>query len=250
MIAHTVSSKGTRLIDYEPISRDPMTSDLRKADITTVTRVLEDPNSLLVQAFNSEPWPAKDVFEQKLKILDRPLLFQVCMIDNVSRSKLTQVDELQVMIDPRRQKVDRLSTSRDRQELISEVNIDEDDDNNGVTSSNANNNQTTSAAKETGNLNQHVYKLTLQDKNGNLFYAINLESIPGLKTCFFGSKLILLPGAVFNRGMFTFTNSTVKLMYGLIQQWNEGKLQKVSDYLQNELNAQNPILNANGKRTA
>lgn len=231
-----------------------MTSDLRKVDITTVTNVLEDPNSLIVKAFNNETWPTKDIFQQKLITVNRPLLFQVCMIENISRSKLTQVDELQVVIDPRRQKVDRLSTSRDCQQLISEVNLDDDDDD-GTTSyhnnsgvGNGDSNYTNN--KDAGNLNQHVYKLILQDKKGNLFYAINLDPIPALKTCFLGSKLIILPGAKFNRGMFTFNNSTVKLMYGLIQQWNDGKLQKVTEYLQNELDSQNPTLNANGKRNS
>ncbi|CDO93812.1 unnamed protein product [Kluyveromyces dobzhanskii CBS 2104] len=224
-----------------------MTTDLRTVDITTVTSVSEDPDSLIVKAFHSETWSTEDVFQQRLRPVDRPLLFQVCMIENISRSKLAQVDELQVVIDPRRQKVDRISTSRDRQQLISEVNVEDDgDEQNGV----ANTDSSYTNNKDAGNLNQHVYRLILQDRNGNLFYAINLDSIPALKTCFLGSKLILLPGSRFNRGMFTFTNSTVKLMYGLIQQWNDGKLQKVTDYLQHELKAQNPTLNANGKRTS
>ena len=199
-----------------------MTTDLRKADLTTVTIVTDDPNSLITIAFHNETWPTDKMFEQKQVTVNNPLLFQICMIENISRSKLNQTDELQILIDPRKQKVDRLSTSRDRQQLISEVNVDEDNNNEMGTDSSIDPGSNHST-KDVGNLNQHIYKLTLQDRKGNLFFAINLDSVPGLKTCLLGSKIIILPGSQFSRGMFSFTNNTVKLMYGLISQWNEDK---------------------------
>lgn len=230
-----------------------MSIDLRKADLTTVSSYNHDPDSLLTTAFRNETWPSNDLFNQKLKVVERPILFQICMIENISRSKLSQIEEYQVLSDPKKQKVDRLRTSRERQELISEVRMDDEDDEGVMVNAEQINSTApkgggSGPAGDVGNVDQHVYKLILQDRLGNMFFAINLDSIPGLKTCMLGSKIILLPGSRFSRGMFTFTNKTVKLMYGLISTWNEQRLQKLTAYLENELALHKSMVNDVGKR--
>ncbi|AGO10644.1 AaceriAFR458Cp [[Ashbya] aceris (nom. inval.)] len=172
--------------------------------------------TLLREAYQSAAWGAAGREQQRCQVVDRKLLFQVCMVENVSRSRLAQVDEYHVRLAPRKQMVDRVGAGK---ELVRDVDVDKDGDQPATDERQA----------------PAVYKLTLQDKSGNLFYAMNVETIGALKTVMLGAKLVILPGAVFNRGVFLLTASTARLLFGLIPSWNGDKEHKVCAYLEHLL---------------
>ncbi|AAS53829.1 AFR458Cp [Eremothecium gossypii ATCC 10895] len=204
------------------------------ADITQLTeeQVNAGPDgavgTLLKEAYQSAVWGGEGREQQRCQAVNRKLLFQVCMVENVSRSRLAQVDEYHVRLAPRKQMVDRVGAGK---ELVSSVDVDSDS------------NQPAADERQA----PAVYKLTLQDKSGGLFYAMNVEAIGALKTVMLGAKLVILPGAVFNRGIFLLTASTVRLLFGLIPSWNGGKEHKVCAYLECLLEEER-VATGSGKR--
>lgn len=53
---------------------------------------------IVFRAYQNEPWLAGTasnlILDKKLVIVDRELLFQVLMVENITKSKLTQIDLL------------------------------------------------------------------------------------------------------------------------------------------------------------
>ncbi|EGA60320.1 Rmi1p [Saccharomyces cerevisiae FostersO] len=136
---------------------------------------------IVFRAYQNEPWLAGTasnlILDKKLVIVDRELLFQVLMVENITKSKLTQIDDIKTKLDPKKQKVDRLRSGAQgngakKYEVITQVDMEDDGnvaDNNCAKENNSNNNS--SAAK-----NKAVFKLTLQSKSGDVFFCYQLDS--------------------------------------------------------------------------
>ncbi|AET37630.1 Rmi1p Ecym_1401 [Eremothecium cymbalariae DBVPG len=204
--------------------------------------------SLLREAYDNEPWDSVKVQEQRCKAVDRKLLFQICMVENVTKSKLAQVDEYGVRLNPRKQMVDRMGSAK-HQDLVTSVDVDADDDNNGDRGTGMKSNGDGGCSPlATANESYHVYKLTVQDKTGQLFYLMNLEPIAAFKAAMLGGKLIVLPGGIFNRGVFLVTNSTVQMIFGLIPSWNSNREQKLCAYLEYKLEEEREMQSTPGRK--
>lgn len=213
-----------------------LSSDIVQVDPAVIEASVHGFNSdIFREAYLSPSWSNVKVEDQCCIIVDRKLLFQICMIEDISRSKLSQVDEFEARLNPRKQMVDRIGSTK--RKLISAIDVYSD--------------ESTVPSNEYGSTNNGniIYKLTLQDKSGNMFFAINTEPIPALRTSMLGAKLVILPGAVFHRGVFMFTNSTHRTLFGLIPSWNVDKDLKILSYLEQKLaNERKPRFSAEGKR--
>ncbi|SCU95452.1 LANO_0E10396g1_1 [Lachancea nothofagi CBS 11611] len=224
-----------------------MSSAILTADITQCLDLVpsnaagNDRMRLMNEALTNAVWSPQNIGDQKLVTVQKPLLFQVCMVENIGKSKLSQLDDLKMRIDPKTQRIDRVSTSKNGpgttdgntdsgRQLITTMDIEADVP--------ADLEPTPVPVRD-----KSVFKLTLQDKSGAMYFAINLSSLNFLKndgnSCILGSKLVILPGAVFNRGMFTLRDSTVTFMGGMIQSWNRGRDYKLCEYLEAQLDPQN-----------
>lgn len=128
-------------------------------------------------------------------------------------------------------------------EVITQVDMEDDGnvaDNNCAKENNSNNNS--SAAK-----NKAVFKLTLQSKSGDVFFAINSTPI-SWSSCMLGSKIVILPGTVFNRGVFILKDSQVIFLGGINRVWNENRDQKFCDYLESKLQRDKQLVNGGSKK--
>lgn len=193
----------------------------------------------MIESYKNDTWSNNDIGNQSMVVVSKPLLFQICMIEDVSRSKLSQLDDINSRLDPKNQRVDRLNASRNvpgqnaqnrnsDTHLVTAIDIDSDMPMN-----------TSQVSPE-----QHVFKLTIQDKAGCMFYAVNLSPLNFLKndgvSCMLGSKAVILPGALFNRGVFLLQETTVTFMGGMIKSWNDGRDHKLCQYIEAKLEDQIP----------
>ncbi|CCC69242.1 hypothetical protein NCAS_0C02520 [Naumovozyma castellii] len=185
---------------------------------------------LVIKAYKDEGWfsnvAMSSMVEQKLCKVDRELLFQVLMVENISKSKLNQVDEIKTKLDPKNQKVDTLRSGKKappKYKMVNQVDVDEDNDNttNATSSRLANNAKT-------------VFKFTLQNKNGDVFFGVNTTVLPW-SSCLLGAKIIIKPGTIFNKGVFLLQDSNVIFLGGINKIWNENRDYKTCEYLEAKL---------------
>ncbi|CAI4053537.1 hypothetical protein SKDZ_16G2420 [Saccharomyces kudriavzevii ZP591] len=206
---------------------------------------------LVFRAYQNEPWLAgiaqNLILDKKLIVVDRELLFQVLMVENITKSKLTLIDDIKTRLNPRNQKVDRLRSgppqvnSAKKYEVITQVNM-EDEGNGSDNNRASNNNNNDSTAK-----NKAVFKLTLQNKSGDVFFAINSTPI-SWSSCTLGSKIVILPGTVFSRGVFILKDSQVIFLGGINRVWNENRDQKLCDYLESKLRRDKQFVNGGPRK--
>ncbi|EJS41296.1 nce4p [Saccharomyces arboricola H-6] len=207
---------------------------------------------LVCKAYQNEPWlagVAQDlILDKKLIVVDRELLFQILMVENITKSKLTQIDDIKTKLDPKKQKVDRLRSGLQvsdakKYEVITQVNMEDDSNtNNNNYNTNYNNNNDGNTARD-----KSVFKLTLQSKSGDVFFAINCTPIPW-SSCMLGSKIVVLPGTMFNRGVFMLKDSQVIFLGGINRVWNENREQKLCDYLESKLQRDKQLVNGSLKK--
>lgn len=177
-------------------------------------------DSKVLRAFENDVWlPNTTAIDQKHCLTTRDLLFQILMVEDVSKSKLSQIDDISTKLNPKYQKIDRLSTGREKV-VINQVNVDTEE---------------TSAENFTQQSKKTVYKLTLQDKSGAIFYALNTINLPWLSVCMLGSKLIISERTQFIRGVFLLKDTNCMFLGGVNQSWNENRELKLQDYLEAKL---------------
>lgn len=222
-----------------------MSNPLLPVDITQAldlppTESVNDRTKQMFEAYRNPAWPNHQTVDQSMAKVSNALLFQIVMVENISKSKLSQLDDIKAKIDPKSQKADRLNTSKNgtrgqqstgNNRFIAVMDMESD--------------RPADANNSSNSFEKTVFKLTLQDKAGSLFYAINLSPLYFLKNdgsaCMLGSKIILLPGAIFNRGVFLLTESTVLFMGGMVKQWNDGRDRKMCQYLEAKLERDKPV---------
>lgn len=185
---------------------------------------------MLLNAYESAPWNESDISDKSITTVDRDLLFQILMVENISRSKQSQLDDINTKLDPKTQRVDRLNASkvnlkRQKPEFISQVDLDREDS----SSLSSSNNTLTSNEKD-------MFRFTIQGRNGLVFFAINTFQIKWWN-CALGAKIIIKKGAVFNKNIFILRNNTnVVFLGGINRIWNENRTLKLKDYLIAKLN--------------
>lgn len=213
---------------------------------------------LVVLAYNNQAWSQIDYQGGKLVRINRDLIFQILIIENVSISKQQQLDNLQIKFDPKSIRMDTLKNSKlpTRPKLISQINVDDDNDNDDFNSNIANGSSSSSSNEysSTGNTNQmsgyaskfngnsvSTFKLTIQGTNGDIFNAINKDSLPW-NSCSLGAKIILKKGTIFiNDNTFMFTKDQIIFLGGLIKDWNQDKDCKMLDLLKYKLDRDHEV---------
>lgn len=182
-------------------------------------------DSALISAYSNDPWlPGTPVIDQKFCVVDREILFQILMVENISKSKLSQIDDMKIRLDPKHQKSDRLSTGRDKKVVINQVNVEAEEPN---------------VEDFCFSSKKDVFKLTLQDKTGAIFFAVTLVSLPWLAVYNLGSKLIINRGTNFVRGVFQLNESNCTFLGGVNPIWNENREIKLQEYLEAKLQREN-----------
>ncbi|CAB4255159.1 similar to Saccharomyces cerevisiae YPL024W RMI1 Subunit of the RecQ (Sgs1p) - Topo III (Top3p) complex [Maudiozyma barnettii] len=199
--------------------------------------------SQLYDTFENEPWlpnSSKDSTQMKMIKTDSDLLFQVLMIENISKSKQSQLDDLSTKFDPKNQRVDTLRQSKGPKkfDIVNQVDLDKDD--NATTSNNSNNTTSTIPLKSSSDLQSRktVYKITLQTKKSDIFFAINTYPIHW-DNCCAGAKLIIKKGTIFNRGVFYLKEELTAMCFGSVHSWVEQQDLKKYSYLEGKLSRDN-----------
>lgn len=189
-------------------------------------------NKDIYDAFDNEPWlqnSSQDITQLKMMKVDRNLLFQIVMIEDISKSKQSQFDELSIRIDPKNQRVDTLRNSKGPKKFNIVTQVDLDNDIEPVlNNNNGNGTLGTATSKKT------VYKLMIQTKNSDIFSAITTFPFD-IKGCYWGSKIIIKKGTIFNRGVFYLKEENIVKCFGRIQSWMENQELKMHSYLEEKL---------------
>ncbi|ODV94259.1 hypothetical protein PACTADRAFT_35065 [Pachysolen tannophilus NRRL Y-2460] len=169
--------------------------------------------------------------------LPNDTLFQILYFEDVTRSKLNILANLQELNDPLNSISDKLKKNNRIQQVIS--NHVELNDNVEIT----NNNSSSSTIKENNNV---IYKLLLQDCFGNLSYAIpleNLEMLSSNKGLLFpqkiGSKIIIKKNCQILNGCILLTSKDFIFLGGEIpgaqnnETWIKSEIAKLENELSN-----------------
>lgn len=185
---------------------------------------LSQRDQIIITAYENNPWD-NDANHKPVTILDRDLLFQILMVENISRSKQSQLDDIDTQIDPMNQRVDRLNASKINpkvnkgHEIITQIDLDGDTPSNFKPNSNE----------------KDMYKLTIQGTNGVIMFAINTFPIKW-GNCTLGAKMIIKKGTICNKNIFLLReNTNVMFLGGINRIWNEDRNLKIKDYLTTKL---------------
>lgn len=213
-------------------------SGLIALDITQqidLASLKHDPSSsrdrMIIAAYQNIPWALEsntsntsNTSQVNILTTDRDLLFQILMVENISKSKQSQIDDINAKLNPKNQRVDRLNASklkRQPQTVISH--IDMDNDNTDLPSSLMQSSQ------------NDMFKFTIQGKNSTIFSAITTYPIKW-GNCALGAKIIIKKGTLFNKNIFILRNQSNSTFLGGINRiWNENRDLKLNDYLSQKL---------------
>lgn len=149
--------------------------------------------------------------QAKEVVLPRDVHVQVLDIEDISRSRWTQADELEA--------VERGETTRGRE--VIRVRAEDEQGANG---------NAAVAASGPGNA---LHRLVLQDRAGKKMYAIELKRVTGLdiRKTSIGEKLLLKTGTIVARGTILLTPENTVLLGGKIEGWHktwtEGRLSRL-----------------------
>ena len=218
--------------NFSPLLMQDITQANAGATLTANSISGNSKDARMFAAFQNEPWladkpeAARDPSTVKLCRTDRALLFQILMVENIARSKQTQLEALHAKIDPRNHRVDTLRQSKNGPrtfDMVSQVDMDDSGDSSASSSTN-------SAQQES----KDVFKLTLQSRNGDIFFGVNTEPL-GWGKCLWGAKVVLVRDTVFSRGVFVLTRSNTIMCNGSMPAWNTDHEHKMAMYLEGKL---------------
>ncbi|KAL6945129.1 hypothetical protein ACO0QE_002575 [Hanseniaspora vineae] len=184
--------------------------------------------------------------------IEQDFLFQIVIVEDINSSLVQQIDDLEANLNPMNVRVDRATNSVRNQnnrnkKLVSSID-DAADEENTVSSEVPNNgtyNSNSNSYNDSRSRGDKVYKITLQDKQGNMYYALLNEyssslsyqltdpSQPSGFRPVLGSKIIIRANTIFNRGMFLLSKNTTYFYLGSessIKKWNENFSSKMLHY--------------------
>lgn len=209
------------------ISQD-ITSDV---ELSSQKDDLSQRDLMIFKAYENTPWTENDISDRHpITTVNRDLLFQILMVENISKSKQSQLDDINTKINPKTQRVDRLNASKinlksKRPEFVAQIDLDSDDDSSPSFPNHSLNNS-----------EKDMFKFTIQGRNGLIFFAINTFPIKW-GNCTLGAKIIIKKGTIFNKNIFILRNNTnVTFLGGINRIWNENRNLKLKDYLTAKLN--------------
>ncbi|ODV82450.1 uncharacterized protein CANTADRAFT_44223 [Suhomyces tanzawaensis NRRL Y-17324] len=172
------------------------------------------------------------------KALEKPVLFHIIHVSNISKSRLNQLDEWKEFDNPNNVAVDRLTKSRKIRTdnyIIREVNMEED--------------APSATSNQTG---FDTYKLLLRDSANNYCYGYEFKGpLPFLRTGSLGTplgvplggRLVVKKGTLVQNGVLLLTRQGCDYLgvdsndTELINQLNDGVVQKYIAMLEAELKA-------------
>lgn len=134
---------------------------------------------------------AAEFVSQESTALRHAVLLHIIRVEDISTSKLNQIDEWKEILDPNNRFVDRLNKST---RLVREINFQDE------------NEQLSSMPKLKGS---STYKLLLRDKDNHFVYAYELEPLKFLRDeqtntpmpIKLGGRLLIKPGTKILRGV-------------------------------------------------
>ncbi|RYP42453.1 hypothetical protein DL767_000141 [Monosporascus sp. MG133] len=167
--------------------------------------------------------------------LSRDILVQVLDIDNLSKSKWEQVEELEAIArgeQTRGREIIRLPTGNE---------ADEEGDDSSATQSVSGGSGRPGAAGRAGTASANAtsknstHRLVLQDCRGQKVYALELRRVEriGIGTLNIGEKIMLKKGATVARGVVLLEPATCVVLGGKVEVWQkawlEGRLARLKE---------------------
>ncbi|RYP08893.1 hypothetical protein DL764_001603 [Monosporascus ibericus] len=167
--------------------------------------------------------------------LPRDILVQVLDIDNLSKSKWEQVEELEAIArgeQTRGREIIRLPTGNE---------ADEEGDDSSATQSISGGSGRPGAAGRAGTASANAtsknstHRLVLQDCRGQKVYALELRRVEkiGIGTLNIGEKIMLKKGATVARGVILLEPATCVVLGGKVEVWQkawlEGRLARLKE---------------------
>ncbi|KAH3682710.1 hypothetical protein WICPIJ_006316 [Wickerhamomyces pijperi] len=178
-------------------------------------------------------------------------LFQVVWVENISMSKAVILDELKVLNGGSENSgvgADRLRFGNKRatsgaqpnpaDRVIRDVVIDDEDQQQD--GGNKDHHQVGNSGIQSSKC---FYKLTLQDSQKNLIYAIEMEKLPFLSGAVsltgwpihLGSKLLLKEGTDIIKGVIMLRRNDVEFIGGSVRDWNTGLEERIIKIMEDEI---------------
>jgi hypothetical protein len=225
-----------------------LTADIASSSSSSTEEIEYDNSQALAAASNTIPTAIQS---RKSQVLIGPILVQVILVIDITRSKLALLDAIKA--DPNfpegsntnvfegSQRVARRAIVRLPGSSVSNDG-DEDDDEESTNNSTNNNNKNSNESAENGvptttfkTPAKAIHKIILQDTNGMLVYAIELQKLNFLSmTTPLGSKLIL-NRVKFARGVALLDSSNTIFLGGHIPHLVESTKQQLITYLKQNL---------------
>ncbi|KAI5920524.1 hypothetical protein F4810DRAFT_713375 [Camillea tinctor] len=169
--------------------------------------------------------------------LPQDVLVQVLDIDNLSKSKWEQVEELEAIArgeQTRGREIIRLPTGNEEDEGFGDAqSVAASERPTATTSSRGGG--SAAAAHATSASKSSTHRLVLQDCTGQKIYGLELKRIEriGVGTLNIGEKLLLKRGATVARGTVLLEPTTCSILGGKVEAWNkawmEGRLARLRE---------------------
>lgn len=176
---------------------------------------------------DKNPFNAKDNLNKVN--LQFPVSFNIIHIDDISKSKISKLEEWKRYKDPNEVGVDRLNRGAQAQRLITEINVNEDEANPTVNTA-----------------SQSIYKLTLKDNFDNYCFAYEYEDkLPFLRAgsdlpipIRLGGKLIIEKNTPISNGALLINRNNCRYLgidenSDLVKTLNSNLVEKSINILQN-----------------
>lgn len=235
---------GDILVDKKKDMVNFLTADIGSAS-HSAEEIEYDSPQVLAAARNTIP---AAIHNRKSQVLIGPILVQVVLVIDITRSKLSLLDAIKA--DPNfpqgsntnvfegSQRVARRDIVRLPGSSVSNDGDEDDHEDNTNNTNNNNNNEVSENGVPTTTFKtpaKAIHKLILQDTNGMLVYAIELQKLNFLSmTTPLGSKLIL-NRVKFSRGVALLDPSNTTFLGGHIPHLVESTKQQLITYLKQDL---------------
>ncbi|KAI1489977.1 hypothetical protein F5X96DRAFT_580834 [Biscogniauxia mediterranea] len=177
--------------------------------------------------------------EAKEVHLSQDVLVQVLDIDNLSKSKWEQVEELEAIArgeQTRGREIIRLPTGNDEDEGFGDTQSVAASERPATAAAAGRGGGASAAAAQVTSASKYsTHRLVLQDRTGQKIYGLELKRIEriGISTLNIGEKLLLKRGATVARGTVLLEPATCVILGGKVEAWNkawmEGRLARLRE---------------------
>lgn len=157
----------------------------------------------------------------------RDVMVQVLDIENISRSKWEQVEDLEAIA--------RGEQTRGREIIRLNENADDDDDDGNERATPAATGRPSANANAAASSKNATHRLLLQDCRGQTLHGLELKRVErvGVGTLSIGEKILLKKGAAVARGVVLLEPATCVVLGGKVEAWHrawvEGRLERLKE---------------------